>query len=117
MVFPDVSLESSAGEGLPRHRHDAALLVSASVACRGNDEADLGALFPERPAKFVIEKESIVAPPSSKQLDRIVKAGPGGVDRLLKPFAKLEIVRAGLANDNAKEFLPGRSISSFPQVP
>src|SRR6202167_2365294 len=105
MVFPDVGLEGSAGERLPRHGHDAALLVAARVACRGNHEADLGTLLPERPAKFVSKKESIVTPPLSKQLDRVVKAGPGGVNHLLKPFAELEIVCPCLTNDDAKEFL------------
>ena len=60
VVFPHVGLEGSAGERLPRHRHDAALFVAARVACRGNDKADLGTLLPERPAKFMSEKECII---------------------------------------------------------
>ena len=81
VIFPDVGLQGSTGEGLAGHGYDAALLIPSRVTGCGNDKADLRTLLPERPGKFVSEKESIVASPLGKQLDCIVKTVPGGVDR------------------------------------
>jgi len=117
VIFPDVGLQGSTGEGFAGHGYDAPFLISSCVTGRGYQKADLRTLLPETPGKFVSEKERVVAPALGKQLDCVVKTAPGWVDGALKPSAEREPVGACLADDDAKKFLPGHSVFSLPQLP
>ncbi len=76
VIFPDIGLQGSTGEGLAGHGYDAPLLIPSRVTGGGNDKADLSTLLPESPGKFVSEKESVVASPLGKEFNGILKAAP-----------------------------------------
>jgi hypothetical protein len=63
-----------------------------------------------------LQDETSVGLVAGEQLDCILKTAPGWVDSDLKPSAEGEPVGACLANDDAKKFLPGHSVFSFPQI-
>jgi hypothetical protein len=117
VIFPDVGFQGSTGKGFAGHGNDASFLIPPGVTGGGYKKADLGTLLPETSGKFMSEKEGVIAAALSKQLDRIVKTGPGRVDGDLKPSAEGESIGSCLANDDAKKFLPGHSVFSLPQIP
>jgi hypothetical protein len=117
VILPYVGLQGSSGKRFAGHGNDAAFLIPSRVTGGGYKKADLRTLLPETSGKFMSEKEGVVAPALGKQLDRIVKTAPGWVNCNLKPSAEREPIRACLANDDAKKFLPGHSVFSLPQIP
>jgi hypothetical protein len=111
MVSPDVSFQGSAGERFAGYRDDLAIFIPPRVGRCRDDKTDLRTLLPERPGKLVGKEERVIPPPLRQRFDSVVKTRPGGIDRRLKPFTKLETIYARLTNDDAKQFRPGHSFS------